>query len=287
MFKAFQSIDLDRSGRLSKKEISRALDLWNVPISDEDLDLLLSACDQDNDGGVSYEELVDKLARGTVAPAAMGKRGMQSKEAMGVDSQEMLAHQLGHNKQKKFVPTINSKGGPEPAAAAAAMPMAPMAAPAAPAAPKKLTADEEFAQKQELKGLLSMAEEGLNSRFSDMYKAFQYVDLDRSGRLSKKESSRALDLWNVPIDDAKLDLLLGDIDADNDGGISYEEFVDALARGTVAPAAQGKRGMQSKEAMGVSAYAMLDEQLGHADTKFVVPTVNKAEDAAYGYMMKK
>ena len=37
-----------------------------------------------------------------------------------------------------------------------------------------------------------MAESGLNSRFSDMYKAFQYVDLDRSGRLSKKELRRAL-----------------------------------------------------------------------------------------------
>jgi hypothetical protein len=37
----------------------------------------------------------------------MGKRGMQSKEAMGVDSQEMLAHQLGHKKEKHFDPSIN------------------------------------------------------------------------------------------------------------------------------------------------------------------------------------
>ena len=36
------------------------------------------------------------LARDTVAPAAMGKRDMQSKEAMGVDAQEMLHQQLGH-----------------------------------------------------------------------------------------------------------------------------------------------------------------------------------------------
>ena len=57
---------------------------------------------------VDYKEFVDVLARDTVAPAAMGKRGMQSKEAMGVDSQEMLAEQLGHKKLKKFVPTVNS-----------------------------------------------------------------------------------------------------------------------------------------------------------------------------------
>ena len=118
-------------------------------------------------------------------------------------------------------------------------------------------------KQQQLKSLMWMAEEGLNSRFSDMYKAFQYVDLDRSGRLSRSEIKRALDMWNVPLSDDNLDLLLGDCDQDGDGGVSYEEFVDKLARGTVAPAAMGKRGMQSKEAMGVDAQEMLAKQLGH------------------------
>ena len=63
--------------------------------------------DEDEDG-ISYEEFVDKLARGTVSNAAMGKRGMQSKEAMGVDSQEMLAKQLGHGDKKYFNPSINA-----------------------------------------------------------------------------------------------------------------------------------------------------------------------------------
>ena len=105
------------------------------------------------------------------------------------------------------------------------------------------------------------ASDALNSRFSDMFKAFQYVDLDRSGRLSKKEISRALDMWNVPIPDHLLDRLMQSCDQDDDGGVSYEEFVDKLARGTVAPAAMGKRGMQSKEAMGVDAYQVLDQQI--------------------------
>ena len=133
----------------------------------------------------------------------------------------------------------------------------------APPLKKQMTA----AQQKELKDLLSMAESGLNSRFSDMYKAFQYVDLDRSGRLSKSEIARALDLWNIPLSDDKLDLLLEDCDADGDGGVSYEEFVDKLARETVAPAAMGKRGMQSAEAMGVDAYELMDQQLGHGGIK--------------------
>ena len=52
--------------------------------------------DEDGDG-ISYEEFVDHLARGTVAPAAMGKRGMQAKEAMGVADLDPAF--LGHNKK--------------------------------------------------------------------------------------------------------------------------------------------------------------------------------------------
>ena len=275
MYKAFQFIDLDRSGRLSKKEISRALDMWNVPVNDRKLDLLMAKCDADDDGGVSYEEFVDALARDTVSNAAMGKRGKQSLEAMGVDSQEMLAHQLGHTKLKKFDPSINAK-----AAAATPAPAAPpamMGTMAPPAAPKKAVMydePDEFTKKKELQDLLGMASSGMNSRFSDMYKAFQFIDLDRSGRLSKKEISRALDMWNVPVNDRKLDLLMAKCDADDDGGVSYEEFVDALARDTVSNAAMGKRGKQSLEAMGVDSQEMLAHQLGHTKLKKFDPSIN-------------
>jgi hypothetical protein len=128
---------------------------------------------------------------------------------------------------------------------------------------KQLTHEQKFQQEKELKGLMSMAEAGLNSRFKDMYKAFQYLDLDRSGRLSRDELKRGMDMWNIPIDDRQLDLIMGDCDQDDDGGVSYEEFVDKLARETVSIAAMGKRGMQSKEAMGVDSQEMLAEQLGH------------------------
>jgi len=192
---------------------------------------------------------------------------------MGVDSQEMLAHQLGHMKQKKFMPTINAGAEPEAAPLAASFSQI-ASSPVPPAVAKKLTPDEEFAQVQEAKRNLSMAQEGLNSRYSDMYKAFQFVDLDRSGRLSKKEIARALDLWNVPMSSQQLDTLLAACDQDGDGGISYEEFVDKLGRDTVAPAAMGKRGLQSLQAMGVDSQEMLAHQLGHMKQKKFMPTIN-------------
>lgn len=106
---------------------------------------------------------------------------------------------------------------------------------------------------QNAKEMVDRATEAINSRFSDMFKAFQFADMDRSGTLDKAEIRRALELWGLGrdlIDDATLDGLIHACDNDGDGQIDYKEFVDALARDTVTLAAMGKRDMQAKEAMG-------------------------------------
>ena len=95
--------------------------------------------------------------------------------------------------------------------------------------------------------------DALNERYSNMFKAFQFIDTDRSGRVDRQEIERALDLWNLPADDDKIKALLSQLDYDGDG-VDYKEFVDALARDTVSVGAMRKRDMQSKQAMGVDAY---------------------------------
>ena len=98
---------MDNSGKIGRNEVKRALHLWGVPHDEEKLDMLMIQLDEDGDGQVSYDEFVDHLARDTVAPAAMGKRGMLSKDAMGVDAYEMLNEQLGHKKIKNYkMPTM-------------------------------------------------------------------------------------------------------------------------------------------------------------------------------------
>ena len=116
------------------------------------------------------------------------------------------------------------------------------------------------------------ASDALNSRFSDMFKAFQYVDLDRSGTLNEKEIRRALDMWNIPIEDDKLKDLIAACDEDGNGEVDYKEFVDVLARDTVAPAAMGKRDMQAEEAMGVASLdkAFLGHGAGVKNAKFSI-----------------
>jgi hypothetical protein len=252
------------TGTLNEKEITRALDLWNIPIDQSKLRDLIAACDGDGDGEVDYKEFVDVLARDTVAPAAMGKRDMQSKEAMGVNSQADLAVQLGrstkggratsvqpvylragdhaapttmpaHRAPPVFAPAAarpntpqhaavidkqnhHAGGASRPASASstsslarshsysadrlgrsttrmsvnrdagslnadAMLARARAAPPAAPPTPPMQSAVVGEAQRAKLKSsaFVRGAADALNSRFSDMFKAFQYVDLDRSG----------------------------------------------------------------------------------------------------------
>lgn len=128
-------------------------------------------------------------------------------------------------------------------------------------------AAEEAKKKKEMQYLISQVEENIYKRNvggGDMFRQFQKMDLDRSGRLNRAEIKHALNVsFNMLVDDEKLDLLMANLDLDGDGGVSYEEFTDKLVRETVAPAAMGKRGLQSKEAMGVDAQAWLNKQLGH------------------------
>ena len=69
--KAFADIDRDGSGRLSRDELEGALRRWKVPIDDAKLDALVTACDTDGDGNISYPEFVDGLARDLVTPGSV------------------------------------------------------------------------------------------------------------------------------------------------------------------------------------------------------------------------
>lgn len=69
--KAFADIDADGSGRLSRDELEAALKQWKVPADKDRLDKLISACDSDGDGNISYMEFVDGLAKDLVTPTSV------------------------------------------------------------------------------------------------------------------------------------------------------------------------------------------------------------------------
>ena len=102
------------------------------------------------------------------------------------------------------------------------------------------------------KQLVIQVQDALNSRFKNMRDAFRKMDLDNSGKLDEDELMRALNMWNLPIDRDELRAMIhNQMDFNHDGAINYEEFVDALARDTVNPAAMGTRGKTALEAFGV------------------------------------
>jgi Ca2+-binding EF-hand superfamily protein len=255
MFKAFQYVDLDRSGTLDEKEITRALDLWNIPMDQAKLRDLIAACDNDGDGEVDYKEFVDVLARDTVAPAAMAKRSAQPVHAA---SAVQHVARPDHRAPPALANAATRLSTAQPATAFFIAKQneraGGMARPASSSTMSSLTrsrsavelrsASSVHARPSKPSAFVRGAADALNSRFSDMFKAFQYIDLDRSGTLDFAEIKRALNLWNIPIDEAKLHELIATCDHDGDGEVDYKEFVDVLARDTVAPAAMGKRGMQ-------------------------------------------
>ena len=245
MFKAFQYMDLDRSGTLNEKELAQALDMLNVPLDRSKLREIIEACDKDGDGGISYKEFVDVLARDTVTLAAMGKRGMQAMEAMGDDG-------MGIRGTVKNVKATLNKNYDDV-----------MAGPAVEA-----TAAEKMA-------MLKQAQDVINAKFTNMRKAFYDMDLDMSGTLDAKELWRAFDRFNLQMDKSRFQAIIDACDKDGDGGISYNEFVDVLARDTVTLAAIGKRDMTSMEAFGVPD---LDKEfLGHKHIKNVKASINNLD----------
>merc|ERR1712110_997826 len=64
-----------------------------------------------------------------------------------------------------------------------------------------------------------------------MHKAFQHVDLDKSGTLERSEIARMCDGWNINV--LNVDELLRHCDTNGDGVLNYHEFVDAFAQDTV------------------------------------------------------
>ena len=201
MFKAFQFVDLDRSGTLDEKEISRALDLWNIPISPDKLKSLIKSCDHDGDGQVDYKEFVDVLARDTVAPAAMGKRGMQAKEAMGVDGRPDMGPKT---EQRRFTPSISSRAMqsstppqfhlPSSPTTPMELPrvMTPLKSPAhapAPAASSRRTVTPSR--------LAHKLADRTSMRYKDIGQAFHAIDTSGDQQVSHKELLKVMTAWNL------------------------------------------------------------------------------------------
>ncbi|KAL3906723.1 MAG: hypothetical protein SGPRY_010444 [Prymnesium sp.] len=98
----------------------------------------------------------------------------------------------------------------------------------APIAAKRISRAQEFSELQTGQ-VKELAEDAMHRRFGDMFKAFQYLDIDGSGKLTKTEILRGLELWNVPVGPGQIEELFAMCSApDSDAMISFKEFKAAL-----------------------------------------------------------
>ncbi|KAK6939000.1 EF-hand domain [Dillenia turbinata] len=65
----------------------------------------------------------------------------------------------------------------------------------------------------------------------NLYKAFQYFDKDGSGFITRDELRHAMTQYGMG-DEATIDEIINDVDADKDGRINYDEFVAMMKNGT-------------------------------------------------------
>lgn len=66
----------------------------------------------------------------------------------------------------------------------------------------------------------------------NLHKAFKFFDKDGSGYITRDELKHAMTQYGMG-DEATVDEVIEDVDADNDGKINYEEFVAMMTKGTV------------------------------------------------------
>ncbi|GAB2235166.1 hypothetical protein Droror1_Dr00027659 [Drosera rotundifolia] len=64
-----------------------------------------------------------------------------------------------------------------------------------------------------------------------LYKAFQYFDTDHSGFITRDELESSMREYGIADDDT-IKEIISEVNSDNDGKISYKEFVNMMRSGT-------------------------------------------------------
>lgn len=70
-----------------------------------------------------------------------------------------------------------------------------------------------------------------NEEMSDVKEAFDFLDIDQSGKINKEELKKLCSNLGVNVPQASLDKLMADIDANGDDEMDLDEFVGMLAGG--------------------------------------------------------
>eukprot|EP00218_Dolichomastix_sp_CCMP3274_P007625 CAMPEP_0170134698 /NCGR_PEP_ID=MMETSP0033_2-20121228/2054_1 /TAXON_ID=195969 /ORGANISM="Dolichomastix tenuilepis, Strain CCMP3274" /LENGTH=467 /DNA_ID=CAMNT_0010370269 /DNA_START=39 /DNA_END=1442 /DNA_ORIENTATION=- len=259
MGSVFEKADDDGNGTLSRAEFKRCLMSADLGLTKKDINLLLSECDLDGDGKISYSEfvplcfniLVERFTEEVIAEEALQSSDgltqllLQEFEAADTDGAGKLKQKevksvlgalskdlLGLSRLQ--ILSLMSEALPDGDG------MVDYTKFAAPCATMIYSFVDQDSQQQRLKAIATMAEsEGaqlLKGLSSDTVKqvlmaAFEEADADKSGTLDRMEVMNvlmAMGAGELALKPAEINALMAAVDDNEDGVVSYRELVEFL-----------------------------------------------------------
>lgn len=188
--KAFLAFDRDGNGIVSKKELRKVLYKYQIPLSKEEFKKLWNKYDTDGNGYVDHKEFLAKLGGELVPGDVHGPSTLIAEQ-----SQHVLESMHRNQQDMHMAATWNQ------------------------------------AQAASFLSALEV-EQQLKDRFRDGYeslrKAFETVDTNRDGYISRRELQKVLFDFHYFLDDVQLNILLDRCGLSHKNKLSYEKFLSAF-----------------------------------------------------------
>lgn len=193
---AFQKLDRDGSGTLSKEELRAGLGAWNVRLMDSQLERLVALMDSNGDDEVSFAEFYAALRQVEASPFRTDDRKARKHEGVTEPrGARTIDWFVANGGTLSVLPHVKDMASP--------------------------TQVDEYAT------AMSQRIYSKHKRIKDAFRAF---DENKDGRLSKGELVRAARTFNMQIPYEHMLQLAEKCDANGDGTVDYAEFVAGLKR---------------------------------------------------------
>lgn len=224
---AFDEIDSNNSGYLSRKELRQAFRNLDIRVSDDEIDVVMRQMDSDSNGKVDFDEFASvmgktyyrKRTRDEIVEAFrkfdLNNSGSISPEELRVVLSKMHRFYTREETEDLIRQVDRNRDG--------------------------MITIEEFV---DLMNLPTMRSSGIRSgsgkksglsklnsnQLNELRRAFEEIDINQSGGISKRELRQAFHYLDIKASDDEIDVVMDQMDTDDSGRIEFDEFASVMAK---------------------------------------------------------